>query len=321
MNFQPKTIRSFIIALFALFLASGAVLATDQRQENQLGKETQDVSIPETIFYQGQLVDVDGEALPDGVYSITFGLYDQPSGESALWAETQQVQVNDSLFSVELGDTVALTHALFAGDRWLGVQLGTASEMTPRQPVASVVAAFVAENASLLDGYDSVDFQLAEEEVRTAEFTFFPMQNPILDAGICPSGTKCGVWLPDPSDCETEGCVPVPFDGSLVSVTATETLRYYFEYASTADELPTCDITTMDFRLYDVTAGQAVPGSQASYLDYHTPTAEGTYAVAETTVTMPDAEHEYIVQSMLVGTCAGEGVRIHQHNAILRVEW
>jgi hypothetical protein len=59
-------------------------------------------AVPTTMNYQGLLEEGGGPA--SGTKSMTFGLYENESGGSALWSETQSVDVGeDGLFSVKLG--------------------------------------------------------------------------------------------------------------------------------------------------------------------------------------------------------------------------
>ena len=95
------------------------------------------------LQYQGRLTDPGtGEAVADGVYSISFRLYNVESGGSWLWMETEDVSVQGGLFSTVLGDTTALDHSLFNGQAlWLGVRVGADAEATPRQQVLPVAYA------------------------------------------------------------------------------------------------------------------------------------------------------------------------------------
>ncbi len=92
--------------------------------------------IPRTISYQGVLTDVNGTAVTDGAYEMTFRLYDALDGGTALWSETQTVPVQDGLFNVLLGTVTPLTPA-FDRPYWLGVTVGSGQEMVPRIPLAA----------------------------------------------------------------------------------------------------------------------------------------------------------------------------------------
>ncbi len=114
----------------------------------RLGTSLQQSGVPMLINFQGELNDAVGDPVPDGDYSITFTIYDADTGDNALWSETQMVAVNDGLFSVLLGSQTALTAEVFDGDpRWMGVQVESDDEMTPRQRIVSVAYAIQAEHA------------------------------------------------------------------------------------------------------------------------------------------------------------------------------
>jgi hypothetical protein len=85
--------------------------------------------------YQGQLTDSMGNPVTDGNYQITFRLYEAEDDDvgDALWTETQTVSLNDGLFNVILGATTTIPTELFAQKLWLGVEVESDGEMTPRQ--------------------------------------------------------------------------------------------------------------------------------------------------------------------------------------------
>jgi hypothetical protein len=89
------------------------------------------------LQYQGRLTDPStGQAVADGSYSMTFRLYTVDSGGTALWTETKDVAVQSGLFNTALGDTTALSQALFNGQQlWLGIKVGADDEATPRQRI------------------------------------------------------------------------------------------------------------------------------------------------------------------------------------------
>lgn len=103
-------------------------------------------SVPPMINYQGKLMQPSGVPVPDNTYSMTFAIYSQPTGETALWSETNtSVQVKGGLFSVLLGSVNNLPSNIFDNERrWFGVTIGTDPEMAPRQRIASVPYAQVA---------------------------------------------------------------------------------------------------------------------------------------------------------------------------------
>lgn len=95
-------------------------------------------TVPSTMSYQGQLTDGGGVDVPNGLYALTFKLYDVSLGGVALWTESQAgVTVTNGMFSVVLGSTTPLALP-FDKQYWLGVTVGADPEMVPRAPLTSV---------------------------------------------------------------------------------------------------------------------------------------------------------------------------------------
>jgi hypothetical protein len=96
-------------------------------------------AVPQTINYQGYLTDTAGQPVTDTV-SISFSLYDDETGGSALWTETQSVNVSNGVYSVSLGSVnpVALP---FNAQYYLGITIDADPEMIPRQALTSTAYA------------------------------------------------------------------------------------------------------------------------------------------------------------------------------------
>jgi hypothetical protein len=95
--------------------------------------------IPRTLSYQGILSDTLGTPKPDGMYALTFRLYDAPSGGTLLWAETQSLQVKRGLFSAVLGSQTPFPSSLtFERQYWLGIQPAGNPELLPRIALSAV---------------------------------------------------------------------------------------------------------------------------------------------------------------------------------------
>ena len=110
------------------------------------------------LQYQGVLSDNVGTRVADGNYDLVFRLYTTATSGSALWtgtyttANSNPIAVNDGIFSVALGSGTGnpLASVDFnQAELWLGVTVGTDSEMTPRQRITAAAYAF---NANTLDG-------------------------------------------------------------------------------------------------------------------------------------------------------------------------
>jgi hypothetical protein len=124
-----RFISSITITLLLLALATGA-----------------GATILQTINYQGYLSATDGTPVNSAV-NVTFALYAAASGGNALWTESQSVTPANGVYSVQLGRIKPLA-GLFVNDTlFLGVQVGTDAEMTPRQQLTTAPYAFRAGTA------------------------------------------------------------------------------------------------------------------------------------------------------------------------------
>ncbi|GEM_PF-1779556 len=96
---------------------------------------------------QGVLTD-DAGALIDGRTAIAFALYTSSGEPTAVWSETQSVEVEDGVFTVYLGEESELDPSVFRDNPvvWLGITVEDDEEM-PRVELGSVAFAAVAEYA------------------------------------------------------------------------------------------------------------------------------------------------------------------------------
>ncbi|MBN1137144.1 MAG: hypothetical protein JXM73_11190 [Anaerolineae bacterium] len=115
-----------------------------------------------TISYQGRLADSSGNPLT-GYYNLEFRVYDVPTGGTPLWEEFwtggNSVAVSDGLFNVMLGSiNTGLAAAIEGHDElYLGITVGTDSEMAPRVQLGSVPFAMYAAQANVPDGSITTD--------------------------------------------------------------------------------------------------------------------------------------------------------------------
>ncbi len=106
-----------------------------------------EAAVPKLLTYQGILKDSTGNFLT-GTYSMTFRIYSAATEGSSLWSETQSsVSASSGRFSVILGSVTTLNLA-FDADYWLSVQVGSDSEMTPRQRLTSAGYSLLAEDVT-----------------------------------------------------------------------------------------------------------------------------------------------------------------------------
>src|ERR1700722_12091133 len=118
-------------------------------------------SVPRLVQFSGTLKDAAARAV-SGVASVTFAIYAEQDGGTALWAETQNVLADaNGHFSVLLGaaSSAGLPTELFGTgqSRWLGVTVARQQEM-PRVLLASVPYALRAADADTLGGLPASAF-------------------------------------------------------------------------------------------------------------------------------------------------------------------
>ncbi len=107
-------------------------------------------AIPHVINYQGRLTDKEDNPL-NGNFLVTFRFYDIQEGGTAIWEESHILSIRNGIFSALLGSIKPL-ELNFAKDLWLGIEVATDGEMTPRIKLASSGYAF---NAEAIDALDS----------------------------------------------------------------------------------------------------------------------------------------------------------------------
>lgn len=93
------------------------------------------------ISIQGTLKSANGTSVSDGIYNVTFKLYRNEMGGTALWQETASVDVIGSIYSHYLGSVTPLDAADFDSTLYLGVVVGN-FELTPRTELSYSPYAF-----------------------------------------------------------------------------------------------------------------------------------------------------------------------------------
>jgi hypothetical protein len=88
-------------------------------------------AIPKQIDYQGVLKDASGNLL-NGDYAMTFKIYNNPTGGTALWSEIQVINAAQGIFNAHLGSVTPITTVPFDRVHYLGITVGTGSELSPR---------------------------------------------------------------------------------------------------------------------------------------------------------------------------------------------
>ncbi len=105
---------------------------------------------PQTVNYQGVLTNAGGAPVNTSV-TMSFRLYDSAAAVVPIWSETQTVTVSGGNFSVALGALSSMVGLEFNTQYWLGVQVGTDAEMSPRQPLSASPYAFRAASADIIN--------------------------------------------------------------------------------------------------------------------------------------------------------------------------
>jgi len=104
--------------------------------------------VPNLINYQGRLTNDSGEVL-DTTVSIVFTIYDDSVSGNVWWTENNpSVTTVGGLFNVLLGSINPVPDSTFDGpNRWLGITVGTDSEISPRSRLISVPYSYLAAKA------------------------------------------------------------------------------------------------------------------------------------------------------------------------------
>jgi hypothetical protein len=122
-----------LVASLALAVAASALLAP-----------AASAAVPAGLTQQGRLFDKAGKPAT-GAIDVVFTLYDAATAGTSLWTEKQSITLDDGYFSARLGDVTPIPTTVWDGTvRFLGVQVGTDAEMTPRESLNSVPYAIVA---------------------------------------------------------------------------------------------------------------------------------------------------------------------------------
>ena len=156
--------RGVVCAVTTCLLSGALALAQGDQSSPPLASTA---TVPRLIRIRGAVRDEAGQAL-SGAIGITFALYADRNDETAVWKETQTVQLDSSgNYSALLGasNDEGLPQEVFsAGDaRWLGVRPEGQTEQ-PRILLLSVAYALKAADTDMLGGKPASAFMLADSQ-------------------------------------------------------------------------------------------------------------------------------------------------------------
>ncbi len=98
---------------------------------------------PQLLIIRGVLKDAAGAIVPNSEYILTFKFHNSESGGAELWSETKPINVVDGIISTQLGSTAPIPVPIFFEPIWLGITIGSGSELTPRIALTSVPYSFM----------------------------------------------------------------------------------------------------------------------------------------------------------------------------------
>jgi hypothetical protein len=139
-----KSIKRYVYLLAVILPALAIILSGSQvpgaSAQSSLPPDRSDVLAPDDfsnyIPVQGRLTDSGGNPLT-GDYTLTFRIYNVSSGGTALCQHTAGTYVNNGLFSTYMNAS-ACSDDINGQQLYLGVEVGTDGEMTPRAYIDNV---------------------------------------------------------------------------------------------------------------------------------------------------------------------------------------
>ncbi|MEO0099960.1 MAG: hypothetical protein ABIL04_03085 [candidate division WOR-3 bacterium] len=136
----------FFLSFLTFASQNNNLLPSAEKIETSL-PETDQISIPLLLNYQGKLTDNIGNPVRDSSYSVTFRLFNVPSGGSPFWNETQTIQTRAGLFHTLLGSVNPITSLPLDGNLYLEMQVNPNPPMTPRVRIVSAAYSYLARRA------------------------------------------------------------------------------------------------------------------------------------------------------------------------------
>ncbi len=153
--------------LAGLAMAQGPT-TQDEPTTNGVSGEASTTATSGAIPIQGRLTDSNGNPLADGNYSVTFRLYESISSGSAICSDTDSVSVKDGLFNAYIN---FCENDIYGQQLYLGIEVGSDGEMTPRQSIYPVPYAITLRPGAVIS--DTTDVVLKVQSTGSGDSDAF----------------------------------------------------------------------------------------------------------------------------------------------------
>ena len=191
-NKRGVVLLGLLLLILTTAVGAGVSLAFNGGQDSaKTIPDLQASPIEYPISIQGILSDGSGKPVADGAHEITLSIYDQATGGTRLWQESQSVVSSGGLFDALLGKGTPIDPSVLdeSPETYLGVKIGNDSELNPRIRLAYApyaIQAVSSKNSDTLDGFDSSDFALKGEvqasgSVTVTASSYSPFSSSIVD--------------------------------------------------------------------------------------------------------------------------------------------
>ncbi|HET9135895.1 MAG TPA: hypothetical protein VFO76_04600 [Candidatus Kapabacteria bacterium] len=143
----------------------------------QIGAQAQ---VPRTINYQGELRTASGSLVTNGMYLLTFSIYDSPTGGNTLYSESFSSTISDGIVNAVIGLATAMPQSLtFDKPYYLGISINSGAELLPRTELSSVpyalrsdVADGLSENAVIPNDFTPISIPMNGDPVGDLRGTY-----------------------------------------------------------------------------------------------------------------------------------------------------
>lgn len=134
-------------------LTAAALLFGTSAPSLALAPVPQTASAPALLQYQARILDSMGDPLDATGLQFTFRIWDARDNGLELYTEVQTLDVSGGLVTAEIGSVAPFPNDFFDNSdaRWLGVQIDTDLELTPRQRLTSAAYSLRAATAGNAD--------------------------------------------------------------------------------------------------------------------------------------------------------------------------